>query len=136
MTFPCAYGLRSILILDRSADVKIGCWLPFPICSCLARNNRKRVGEEAMTEQKVGPFRDSRVQFGIQPGAVSRPRRAAGTAEASQKNCHLWRAPLWHQAFAIVSTLSSSKTEDATHVGPSIQDSFDHSITKHRHFWL
>ena len=61
-----------------------------------------------MTEQEAGPFRDSRVQFGIQPGAVSRPQRAAGsTAEASQKNCHLWRAPLWHQAFAIVSTLSS-----------------------------
>ena len=91
---------NSTLCLSKSnAEQRLLPFLPYP--SCLTRNNRRRKREEAMTGQKSGAIpaatADSRVQFGIQLGTVSRPpsllhSKRSSRNELAQKppseNCH------------------------------------------------
>ena len=86
-----------------------------------------------MTGQKVGPFRhgDSRVQFGIQLGTVSRPpsllhskRSSRNDCSLAQKppseNCHLGREgalrTLASGYVAHLQSLVETVLKDATHV--------------------
>ena len=100
-----SYSTREpCLLCVRRNRMQSGCPSLFLMSHAKQSAAAREKEEEAMTAQKVRPFRrDSRVQFGIQLEKVSRPLRQAQGTLTQERLGKLpprerARASLWHQA--------------------------------------